>query len=407
VTLHVDGEPLVADAGEPLAASLVADGRLLLGRSVKYHRARGPVCFRGRCEGCLMRVDGVPNVMTCQVPAHDGVTLETQNVVGTARHDLLALTDWFFPEGMDHHHMFTRFGPINTVMKKVARRIAGVGRLPDDVVATTPVRDAEVDVLVVGAGEAGIIAANAAAQEGASVWLVEEFRLGGEARVTGELERKPGPPVRLMTEVAALAIYDERGVGFHDGNQEDEVRWVVLSDAEGLWRVRCRSIVLATGEEETLLAVEGGDRPGVMTPGGLLVLLSWGVAPESVALAGSGELLGALRARLDELALPAFDLGPAADGGLKVGGDPEVTHVKTASGKQVCEVAVIAGPTSAVYELASQAGANVRWADGFVVEADDEGVTAHPRAFAVGTCTGRRGRFAARQAEAAGRRAAS
>src|SRR5688572_14123651 len=113
ITLRVDGREVPARSGESVALALAAAGTLLLGRSVKYHRPRGAVCYSGRCDGCLMRVDGVPSRMTCRVAAADGMKVETQNVVGSAGVDLLAATDWFFQGGMNHHEMFTWSKPAN------------------------------------------------------------------------------------------------------------------------------------------------------------------------------------------------------------------------------------------------------------------------------------------------------
>ncbi|HEX3771054.1 MAG TPA: (2Fe-2S)-binding protein, partial [Polyangiaceae bacterium] len=82
VTILLDGEEVVAERGEPAAIALVGGGRVALARSPKFHRPRGPACLRAACDGCLARVDGVPNVMTCRVPAREGLAIETQNVVG-------------------------------------------------------------------------------------------------------------------------------------------------------------------------------------------------------------------------------------------------------------------------------------------------------------------------------------
>src|SRR5437870_919184 len=82
VTLTFDGERITAEEGEPIASALVRAGKLQIARSPKFHRPRGPACFRGACDGCLARVDGEPNVMTCLEPARDGQTIESQNTLG-------------------------------------------------------------------------------------------------------------------------------------------------------------------------------------------------------------------------------------------------------------------------------------------------------------------------------------
>src|SRR5882724_3063207 len=82
VSLEFDGETLVAEKGEPLAFALLAADKLALSRSPKLHRPHGPYCLRGGCDGCLARVNGEPNVMTCMVPCVGGERVETQNVLG-------------------------------------------------------------------------------------------------------------------------------------------------------------------------------------------------------------------------------------------------------------------------------------------------------------------------------------
>lgn len=407
VTLVVDGEAVVAERGEPIAAALVAAGRVVFGRSVKYHRPRGPVCFGGRCDGCLMRVDGTPNVMTCHAPAEDGSRIETQNVLGTAEHDLLALTDWFFPEGMDHHHMFTRFSPLNRVMRKVARRVAGVGTLPDAPREPVTPREEEVEVLVVGGGASGVHAANAAAKRGARVMLVEERRLGGEAAVRGESGPRLGPPVLLRERTSALGVWSEIGAGFRGREQTEPVRWVLLGDDDGVIRLRTRSIVIATGAEEGALPIAGNDRPGIVSSLGALRLLLQGVlVGERIAFVGEQDTLDVARAQL--LAAGATSVGSFATTDVEAfGGRPSVSWICARGAKVSCDAVVTGDVASAVYAIASQAGADVRFdGRGFVVVADDEGRTADAETFAIGRCTGRSGAAARMQAERAGELAA-
>src|SRR4051794_27403616 len=96
VTITLDGEPILAERGEPVAASLVRAGKLMIARSPKFHRPRGPSCMRAACDGCLARVDEAPNVMTCMVPAEEGTAVVSQNRLGPREVDLLRMTDWFF-----------------------------------------------------------------------------------------------------------------------------------------------------------------------------------------------------------------------------------------------------------------------------------------------------------------------
>ena len=130
MNVTLDGEPLVAQRGEPLVAALVAADDLVLARSPKFHRPRGPSCLRAACDGCLARVDDTPNIMTCMLAARDGMSVVSQNRLGSRDADLLRMTDWFFPEGLNHHELFAGVPGVQSIMQSFARRVAGLGRLP-------------------------------------------------------------------------------------------------------------------------------------------------------------------------------------------------------------------------------------------------------------------------------------
>jgi hypothetical protein len=82
VTLLVDGAPVVAFEGEPIAAALTAAGYRVFRRTARWHRPRGLFCGLGRCTDCAMMVNGQPNIRTCVTPVEEGMVIETQVGVG-------------------------------------------------------------------------------------------------------------------------------------------------------------------------------------------------------------------------------------------------------------------------------------------------------------------------------------
>ena len=400
VTLRVDGKKVRAAAGEKVATALVASGRWLFGRSVKYHRPRGPQCFVGRCDGCLLRVDGVPNVPSCQLTAREGMRIETQNVIGSAALDLLALTDIAYPEGLDHHHMFTRFALANRLMKKVARRIAGVGKLPDRAEQPRDVRDEDVDVLVIGGGNAGLRCANEAARAGAEVVLIEPRRLGGLAALVFDPVVEKGPPVDRR-QSAVVGVFHEVGAGFScRDDAPEEVRWVIALSEDGLTRFRPRRVVVATGANETSVAFPSNDRPGVIGSVAALELLRQGVLPgEDVLLIGGGRGLKVAGRELRRAGARTYGPLTAKEGDVvdvALEGRRALKRARHGGAEYDCDLVVMGGPLAPNVEVAMQAGAEVRFTGkAFEVVADDEGRTHDPTLFAVGRCTGRRGEAAA------------
>ncbi|MCA9581999.1 MAG: (2Fe-2S)-binding protein [Myxococcales bacterium] len=403
IEVVVDGHVVVAEEGEPVAMSLLCGGHPILGRSVKYHRPRSAKCFEAKCDGCLMRVDGVPNVMTCFEPARAGMQLETQNVLGTADTDLLAATDWFFPKGIDHHHMFTRFGPVNRMMQKVARRIAGIGKLPKVIGEAEAPEEWTADVLVVGAGVTGLRTAALLAADGWTVRALEtDEKPGGTARFLGE---KGGPAGALAGPEDAAARAEGAGVVLHLRTTAVGVYGgIVLGLRETgrgtkSVRITARSLVLATGTHEAGWAVRGNDLPGVFGVRAAARLLSAGVVPGSAPLlVGEGAEVDALARRFEDKGLSLAGRCARVDL-IEIQGGHHVTGARIVSdGREVAvrtDAVLLQGVVGGAYELGAQAGLDtVFGGEGFFLR---EAPTDYPTggltqgqtpAWSVGTCTG-------------------
>src|SRR5712671_1426168 len=171
--IHLDGAPIEAQAEDTVAAALLRAGVTTFTRSIKYHRPRGPFCFAGSCGQCLMRIDGLPSLPACRVRVAEGMRCERQNGPLGVENDLFRAADFLFPDGLDHHHLLTGSRLLGRVALEVARRLAGLGQLPDGAQAPLPGALREEQIVVVGGGPAGISAALAAARRGARVLLLE------------------------------------------------------------------------------------------------------------------------------------------------------------------------------------------------------------------------------------------
>ena len=82
VQMIVDGEPLDARAGEPVAAALLAHGRRVCRTTVRTGEPRGVFCAIGVCGDCTMQIDGMPGVRACVTPVRAGMRVETQHGLG-------------------------------------------------------------------------------------------------------------------------------------------------------------------------------------------------------------------------------------------------------------------------------------------------------------------------------------
>lgn len=386
VTIYLDGTAVPAERGEPLAVALVASDRVTLARSPKLHRPRAPACLRGGCDGCLARVDGVPNVMTCLRPATGGERIEVQNVVGSRRSDLLRVNDWFFPQGIDHHHLMAGVPGISGVMQSIARKLSGLGRLPSAVEAPHRAERLAVDAAVIGAGPAGIVVASRLAARGLRVALIDDGvapsgSFAAAPRRAGELLASyPLAAVRVLAGHVAAGIY---------------LGEILAAGDAGATVIDAPAKVFATGGHDGVAAVPNNDLPGVFSARALCRLLAHGVEPTGpVALAGDGfwadELAARLGARIAvRLPLPAL---------AAVNGSSQVKSVSVreppfgpSSPTRTIKVAAvaIAAATAPSFEVAAQAGAGVRYDAqlGYAVAIDARG-RAGEGVWAVGECTG-------------------
>jgi len=276
IVFTLDGERVVAERGEPVAASLIGAGHWTLARSPKFHRPRGPACMRGACDGCLARVDGVPNVMTCLVPAEAGLDVRSQNTLGSREMDFLRMTDWFFPDGMNHHELFAGVPGVQSAMQVFARRVAGLGHLPDATVPPKTARRRSVDVLVVGAGPAGMAVAMAAAKGGHAVEVVDDGLLpGGGAR---GLMREDEPGLATLRDdfartvaSAQLRLRSRTVAGAVFGRDV----LVVGTEVEVL-EPRC--LVIAAGAHDGVVPFENNDFPGVLSARAACLLGAAGIS---------------------------------------------------------------------------------------------------------------------------------
>lgn len=412
--VEVEGDRIPARAGESLAAALIADGKLLAGRSSKYHRPRGPYCLAGHCGACFMRVEGQPNIRACQTPCKDGLSAEQQNAFPTAEHDLLGAIDFLFPKGIEHHTLMVQNALANRASGKVARQLAGLGKIPERTLPPTPpAREEKVDAVVVGAGPAGLGAAEALAAKGLRVVLADqEPELGGRLRCRYAL---PGePPWGWVGEVAAAVTKAGGEVArrtaalgiFQDGGST--LVAALQSDGEmpriRLWRTA--RVVLCPGGQVQAPIFENNDLPGIFAGRGAAMLLAEGgvLVGERCAILGTGPEAVALASRLEQAGAAV----ERVDGEVECAkGRSRISSLSLAGRRKkvACDAALVVAPPAPAFELAVQAGAEVFFDEAlgaFAVRAAPDGALGKPGMYAAGECLGAVGPG---EAAEAGRRA--
>ena len=379
ITVYLDGSPLPAERGEPLAVSLLAAGKTILSRSPKLHRPRSASCMRGGCEGCLMRVQGVPNVMTCLAPAAGEERIESQNVMGSRKADLLRVNDWLFPHGFDHHHFMTDLPALEPLVRSFARKISGLGLLPSEVQPTQPARFVDADVVVVGGGLSGLVVTRHLEAQDKRVVVVDDgLHLGGCLQALPQHAEL----LRSLTPRKSTVFVRSTAAGVYQGE-------LMVATEGGAVVVRAPQKVFATGAHDVALAFAGNDLPGVFSARALCVLLAYGLEPEKPCVViGEGFWGDELARRMGDRVTRIAERAVTAVRGSSTVKSVARNDVKTQKTVST-EVVGVAGKGAPAFELAAQAGANVRFDDarGYVVECDADG-RAGDGLWAIGECAG-------------------
>jgi sarcosine oxidase subunit alpha len=309
VGFEFDGRRYRGFAGDTLASALLASGVHLVGRSFKYHRPRGIVTAGSEEPNALVELrTGArreANTRATVAELHEGLVARSQNAWPGVRFDVGAVNSLLAPIFVAGFYYKTFMWPAafwERLYEPVIRRAAGLGRAshePDP--DTYDKAHAFCDVLVIGAGPAGLAAALAAARSGARVILCDEdFALGGRLNgdrhvidgVSGrdwawtvEAELRSMPDVKILSRTTVFGTYDGGLTGARTFGAVERVGDHIAvpephRPRQRLWKIVARQSVLAAGAIERPVVFGGNDRPGVMMASAVRTYVNrYGVAP--------------------------------------------------------------------------------------------------------------------------------
>ncbi|HZP20628.1 MAG TPA: sarcosine oxidase subunit alpha family protein [Bauldia sp.] len=318
-----DGRALSGFAGDTLASALLANGIHLVGRSFKYHRPRGILAAGAEEPNALVTVHRgggreTPNLRATQVELYEGLTARSQNRWPSLRHDVggaLDLVSPLFPAGFYYKTFMWPAALWSRLYEPAIRRTAGLGRAPKGPDPDRYLgRYAHCEVLIVGAGPAGIAAALAAAEGGGRIMLCDEqAEFGGsllaetraiEGRPAGEwvaekIAELAAKGVRLLPRTTAFGYFLGNFVALAERVTDHLAEPDPSLPRERLWQVRAKEVVLATGAIERPLVSPENDRPGIMLADAARTYANrYGVRPGTRAVVMAGDD-SAYRAALD------------------------------------------------------------------------------------------------------------
>jgi sarcosine oxidase subunit alpha len=288
LNFQFDGRAMSGHPGDTLASALIANGILLAGRSFKYHRPRGILTAGSEEPNALVELrTGArrePNTKATTVELFDGLEARSQNRWPSLGFDVMSINSLLSPVFVAGFYYKTFMWPAafwEKLYEPLIRRAAGLGRaskLPDP--DTYEKAFAFCDVLVVGTGPTGLMAALTASRAGARVILCDEdFVFGGrllsESLSVGNLpgadwaaatlaELAQNPAVTLMRRTTVFGGYDQGTYGALERVSDHLSEPAPHTPRQRMWKVVAKRTVLAAGAIERQIVFGGNDRPGVM-----------------------------------------------------------------------------------------------------------------------------------------------
>jgi len=290
-------------SGDTLASALLANGQRLIGRSFKYHRPRGIITTGSEEPNALVEL-GVgaykePNTRATTAELFPGLEAKSQNHRGPLSFDVMAINDRlssFLTAGFYYKTFMWPKGFWEKLYEPLIRAAAGLGSLSgEEDPASYDKGFLHCDLLIIGAGAAGLSAALTAGRAGLKIIIADEdFLPGGRlnfdqhaienqassvwaANAAAELTSMSN--VRFMTRTTIYGAYDHGIYGAiekktdHEASLTDRPRQI-------LWRIYSKQALLASGSTERSIAFGDNDRPGIMLAGSVRGYLNrFGVAP--------------------------------------------------------------------------------------------------------------------------------
>ncbi|MDH3859220.1 MAG: 2Fe-2S iron-sulfur cluster-binding protein, partial [Gammaproteobacteria bacterium] len=288
ISFTFDGKSYQGYEGDTLASALLANGVHLVGRSFKYHRPRGIQTAGSEEPNAIVELRTgprkEPNTRATTIELFDGLVANSQNRWPSLRFDAMAVNNLFSPLLSAGFYYKTFMWPASfwtNVYEHVIRRAAGLGTAPTEADPDHYEQCHEhCDVLVVGAGPAGLSAALAAAQTDARVILVDEHPLpGGSLNAENfSIDGKPGGEwaaekvaeleamdnVHVFTRTTVFGYYDHNVIGAVEKVSDHLPVPPAGHPRQRMWLFYPQRVILATGATERPLVFGNNDKPGIM-----------------------------------------------------------------------------------------------------------------------------------------------
>ena len=292
IPFKFNGKTFYGFKGDTLASALLSNNVHLVGRSFKYHRPRGIMTCGSEEPNAIVQVSNdpsltEPNVRATEIELYEGLEANSQNCWPSVNFDIGGINNFlspFLPAGF-YYKTFMWPASFWEKYEFFIRYSAGLGKAP-----TKPDPDiydhqyAHCDVLVIGGGISGVIAAKLSAEKKLNTILLDDKKdLGGVSIYNNDdnfkindqnvskwlsneienLKKYPNLSIKTRTSLAAFHGYNyllaKENLTDHlsVNDRKDKIR-------QRLWKIRAKKVVIATGAIERPLIFNNNDRPGIL-----------------------------------------------------------------------------------------------------------------------------------------------
>ena len=287
INFTFNGKPYQGFAGDSLASALLANGVNVVGRSFKYARPRG-IVGHGMEEpnGIIQLGSGaatVPNLKVTQIELYEGLEASSVNGWPSVNYDVMSWLGAFgrlMPPGF-YYKTFMYPQKLWMTYEHFIRKAAGLGKSPvEDDPDSYDTINQHCDVLVVGAGPSGLMAALEAGLAGARVIIADEqSEFGGTLLASNEKfdgqsandwlldifsQLSSLRNVKCLTRSTVFGYYDHNFLTILERCTDHLGITASSGPRQCMHRVRAKQVVLATGALERPLVFAHNDIPGVM-----------------------------------------------------------------------------------------------------------------------------------------------
>ena len=292
ISFKFNGSTYYGFKGDTLASALLANNIHLVGRSFKYHRPRGIMTAGSEEPNAIVQLHDntprtEPNVRATEVEIYEGLEASSQNCWPSVNFDIGGINNFLSPLLPAGFYYKTFMWPASFWEKYeyFIRKSAGLGKSPTE-------SDPDIyehkyihcDVLVIGAGISGIMAAKIAAKNGLKTLLVDEKpNLGGSTiyqnsnyfkinnqtsgswleKEINEIKKLENLEIKTRTSVAAYHGYNfllaRENLTDHlpIEQRKEKTRHKLL-------KIRAKKVITATGSLERPMIFDNNDRPGIL-----------------------------------------------------------------------------------------------------------------------------------------------